>query len=309
MWLRKRSPVKKNRRVKKDRLLFWIVTGMSGAGKSHAINCFEDFGFFCVDNLPVALLPKMAELCTRSGDQLHRVALGIDVREGSFLHDLYDTLARLKKDGVDCRIVFLDADDKTLYRRFSETRRRHPLGKSVREGVREERKRLLKLKEMAHRIIDTSNLTLSELKENVSGMLELRRTDEMQLGVISFGYKYGLPADVDIIWDVRFLPNPNYVPRFKNKTGQMPAVRRYVLSNPLAQHFEKKFFSLLLESLPHYMREGKSYLTVAIGCTGGRHRSVAIAEALKDYLSTHKFKARVHHRDIDMANPHSGERP
>jgi RNase adapter protein RapZ len=301
--------VKKNRRSPKERLLFWIVTGMSGAGKSHAIKCFEDFGFFCVDNLPVTLLPRMAELCIRSGGPLHRVALGIDVREGSFLHDLYDTITKLKKDGVDCRIVFLDADDNTLYRRFSETRRRHPLGKSVREGVREERKRLLKLKEMAHKIIDTSSLTLSELKETVSGLLAVRRADEMQLGVISFGYKYGLPTDVDIIWDVRFLPNPNYIRKLHKKTGQNPAVRRYVLSNPLAQHFEKKFFSLLLESLPHYMREGKSYLTVAIGCTGGRHRSVVMAEALKEYLSLHRFKARVHHRDIDMANPRTGEHP
>jgi len=285
----------------KDRLLFWIVTGMSGAGKSHAINCFEDFGFFCVDNLPVALLPRMADLCVRSGGPLHRVALGIDVREGTFLHDFHDTLANLKKDGVDCRIVFLDADDKTLFRRFSETRRRHPLGKSVREGVREERHRLLKIKEMAHKIVDTSNMTLSELKETVSGLLDVRQANEMQLGVISFGYKYGLPADVDIIWDVRFLPNPNYVRKLHRRTGQDPAVRHYVLSNPLAQHFQRKFFSLLLESLPHYMREGKSYLTVAVGCTGGRHRSVVMAESLKEYLSGHGFKVRVHHRDIDHA--------
>src|SRR5882672_4123441 len=231
----------KKRRSGKDRLLFWIVTGMSGAGKSHVINCFEDFGFFCVDNLPVALLPRMAELSTRAGRPLHRVALGIDVREGSFLHDLYDTLATLKKNGVDCRIVLLDADDKTLYRRFSETRRRHPLGKSVREGVREERHRLLKIKEMAHKIIDTSNMTLSELKETVSGLLDVRRADEMQLGVISFGYKYGLPVDVDIVWDVRFLPNPNYVQRLRRHTGQDRAVRHFVLSNPIAQHFQKRF--------------------------------------------------------------------
>src|SRR5436189_2805537 len=172
--------------MKKEPVLFWIVTGMSGAGKSQTINCFEDFGFFCVDNLPVALLPRMGELCMRSDRPLHRVALGIDVREGSFLHDLYDTITRLKRDGVDCRIVFLDADDKTLYRRFSETRRRHPLGKSVREGIREERRRLLKIKEMAHKIIDSSAMTLSELKETVSGLLDVRRANEMQLGVISF---------------------------------------------------------------------------------------------------------------------------
>src|SRR3954471_12153385 len=229
----------KNRRPKRDRLLFWIVTGMSGAGKSQAINCFEDFGFFCVDNLPVALLPRMAELSVRSGGPLNRVALGIDVREGTFLHQLCDTIARLKIDGVDCRIVFLDADDKSLYRRFSETRRRHPLGKSVREGVHEERKRLLKIKEMAHKIIDTTNMTLSELKEQVSSLLALRRADEMQLGVISFGFKYGLPVDVDLVWDVRFLPNPNYIPKLKPHTGQDKAVRDYVQANPIAQQFEK----------------------------------------------------------------------
>ncbi len=274
---------------------------MSGAGKSQAINCFEDFGFFCVDNLPLALLPKMADLSKRPDSPMHRIAMGIDVREGTFLRDFHQTLDNLKKDGVDCRIVFLDADDKTLYRRFSETRRRHPLGKSVREGVREERKRLVKIKEMAHKIIDTSNMTLAELKETVSGLLDVRRANEMQLGVISFGYKYGLPADVDIIWDVRFLPNPNYVQRLRRHTGQESAVRRYVLSNPLAQYFQKKFFNLVLESLPHYMREGKSYLTVAVGCTGGRHRSVVMAEALKEFLSLHKFKVRVHHRDVDNA--------
>jgi UPF0042 nucleotide-binding protein len=286
---------------KKDRLLFWIVTGMSGAGKSQAINCFEDFGFFCVDNLPIALVPRMADMCLRGEGPLQRVALGIDVREGSFLSDLHATIETLKEDGVDCRIVFLDADDKTLYRRFSETRRRHPLGKSVREGVQEERKRLIKIKEMAHKIIDTSNMTLSELKEQVSGLLALRRADEMQLGVISFGYKYGLPVDVDLVWDVRFLPNPNYIPKLKPLTGQDKGVRDYVLSNPIAQQFEKKFFGLVLDSLPHYMREGKSYLTVAIGCTGGRHRSVVMAEAMKEFLSQHNFKVRVHHRDIDHA--------
>lgn len=287
--------------VKKEKVLFWIVTGMSGAGKSQAINCFEDFGFFCVDNLPVALLPRMAELCAQSGRPLRRVALGIDIRERGFLHDFFTIIHNLKRSKVDCRIVFLDADDKTLFRRFSETRRRHPLGKSVREGVSEERRRLLHIKEHADKIVDTSAMTLSELKESVSGLLAVRQTYEMQLGVVSFGYKYGLPVDVDIVWDVRFLPNPNYVPRLRSRTGQQPAVRRYVLSNPLAQRFEKTFFKLILESLPYYVREGKSYLTVAVGCTGGRHRSVVIAEALQGFLTGHGFKVRVHHRDIDHA--------
>jgi UPF0042 nucleotide-binding protein len=285
--------------MKKERVLFWIVTGMSGAGKSQAINCFEDFGFFCVDNLPVALLPKMADLCAKSGRPMQRVALGIDIREGGFLRGLFRTIDDLKAEGVDCRIIFLDADDKTLFRRFSETRRRHPLGGSVREGVAEERKRLIKIKELADKIIDTSNLNLSELKKVLSGLLEVRRSNEMQLSVISFGYKYGLPSDVDIVWDVRFLPNPNYVPRLQMKNGLSSGVRNYVLSMPQSQHFQRRFFNMILESLPHYVREGKSYLSIAIGCTGGRHRSVVIAEELKNFLSDHGFHVRVYHRDME----------
>jgi UPF0042 nucleotide-binding protein len=287
--------------VSKERIAFWIVTGMSGAGKTQAINNFEDFGFFCVDNLPVALLPKMAELCSQSGRSLKRVALGIDIREGGFLRDFYDALKHLKKKGVQTRIIFLDADDRTLFRRFSETRRRHPLGQDVRAGVREERHRLMKIKELADKIIDTSNLTQSELKEILSSLLDIRRSQEMQVSVLSFGYKYGLPVDVDIVWDVRFLPNPNYVQRLRYQDGRDAAVRRYVLATPQAQHFQHRFFSLLLESLPQYVREGKSYLSVAIGCTGGHHRSVVIAEALKDYLAKHGYKVRLQHRDVEHA--------
>lgn len=279
---------------------------MSGAGKSQAIHCFEDFGFFCVDNLPVALLPRMAELCSQGGRLLRQVALGIDIREGGFLRDFFETMERLKRGGVDCRIIFLDADDGTLYRRFSETRRRHPLGRGVREGVREERRQLLKIKELADKIIDTSHLTQSELKEILAGLLEIRRSNEMQVMVLSFGYKFGLPVDVDIVWDVRFLPNPNYVQSLRHKTGQEAAVRRYVLSTPQAQHFLSTFSSLLSESLPHYVREGKSYLSVAIGCTGGRHRSVVIADALKEYLDKHGYKARVLHRDVEQGKGGEG---
>lgn len=284
---------------KREKVIFWIVTGMSGAGKSQTINCFEDFGFFCVDNLPVALLPKMAELCAQSGKPLARVALGIDIREGGFLRDFREIVSTLKKQNVDCRIVFMDTDDKTLFRRFSETRRRHPLGTSVREGIVEERKRLTKIKEIADKIIDTSNMTLSDLKQTLSSLLERRRSNEMQLSVLSFGYKYGLPADVDIIWDCRFMPNPNYKAHLREKTGRDAAVKRYVMAQPQAQIFSKKFFSLIAESLPHYIQEGKSYLTIAIGCTGGRHRSVVMADALRNHLAQHGFKVRVQHRDID----------
>jgi len=286
--------------MKKDKVLFWIVTGMSGAGKSQTINCFEDFGFYCVDNIPMALLPKMAELCSQSGRPLQRIALGIDIREGGFLRDFLGTVELLKKQGVDCKIVFLDADDRSLLRRFSETRRRHPLGTSVQEGVKEERRSLLKIKELADKIIDTSNLNLSELKQRILELLDSRNEHhDMQLSVISFGYKYGLPVDADLVWDVRFMPNPNYKQSMRDKTGRDAAVRRYVLETPQAKRFGKKFFSLMTESLPHYIQEGKSYLTIAIGCTGGRHRSVVMAEALAEHLSKRAYRTRVHHRDID----------
>lgn len=286
--------------MKKEQVLFWIVTGMSGAGKSQTIDCFEDFGFFCVDNIPLALLPKMAELCSQSGRPLARVALGIDIREGGFLRHFLGSIEELKKQGVDCKIVFLDADDRTLLRRFSETRRRHPLGTSVSVGIKTERHRLLKIKELADKIIDTTNFTLADLKQRILELLDARgESSEMRLSVVSFGYKYGLPVDADVVWDVRFMPNPNYLPALRSKTGRDAPVRRFVLGTPQAKRFGKKFFSIMADTLPHYVREGKSYLTIAIGCTGGRHRSVVMAEALANYLKKRGLRVRVHHRDVD----------
>ncbi len=284
---------------KKPAVLFWIVTGMSGAGKSQCINCFEDFGFFCVDNLPVALLPKMADLCAQSGRPMARVALGIDIREGGFLRDFAQTILKLKTHGVDCRILFLDADDKTLMRRFSETRRRHPLGLSVREGIHEERRQLLKIKERADKIIETSSFTLSDLKRMLSGLLERRQASDLQISVVSFGYKYGLPADADLVWDVRFMPNPNYEEALRPKTGNDSPVKRFVMKTPQAREFSQRYFHLVQDSLPHYIREGKSYLTIAIGCTGGRHRSVVMANSLKEFLMHEGFPVTVHHRDVE----------
>jgi len=285
--------------MKKQRIQFWIVTGLSGAGKSQTINCFEDFGFFCVDNLPVALMPKMAELCAASGRPLQHVALGIDIREGGFLRDFFDTVESIRKLGVDCRILFLDSDDKTLIRRFSETRRRHPLGTSVRRGVEEERRRLLKIKEHANKIIDTSAMTLSDLKQTIARILKTPAAkQDMHISVLSFGFKYGLPVESDLVWDVRFMPNPNYIDGLREKTGLDRAVKRYVLNTPQAMRFGSKFFALVVKSLPHYVKEGKSYLTIGIGCTGGRHRSVVMAEQLSEYLTRHGVHVDVHHRDI-----------
>jgi len=285
--------------MKKKNIDFWIVTGLSGAGKSQTINCFEDFGFFCVDNLPVALMPKMVELCSSSGRPLQRVALGIDIREGGFLKDFFETVESVRKQGVNCRILFLDADDRSLFRRFSETRRRHPLGVSVRKGVKEERRRLLKIKEHANKIIDTSAMTLSDLKLAIARLLKAPAArQDMHISVQSFGFKYGLPVESVLVWDVRFMPNPNYIDGLREKTGLDRAVKRYVMRTPQAVRFGKKFFALVFNSLPHYAKEGKSYLTIAIGCTGGRHRSVVMAEAMVEHLTRKGILADVHHRDI-----------
>lgn len=285
-------------RRERPRAQFFVITGMSGAGKSQAIHCLEDLGFFCIDNLPIGMLPKLAELCAQSGGRLRRIALGIDIREGTFLKELFIALGELEERGVDHRIVFLDADERTLLRRFSETRRRHPLGKRIEEGIQEERRLLQEIKAAADQVIDTSTLTIAELRDRLSNMLAVGRPHEMALTLVSFGYKYGLPLDADIIWDVRFLPNPNYVPRLKPKTGQSPMVQRYLTAQGLTRQFQRRFFALLRTLLPAYTREGKSYLTIAVGCTGGRHRSVAIVEWLGRFLEGQGYPVKTIHRDL-----------
>ncbi len=276
----------------------FIITGISGAGKSQALKAFEDFGFFCVDNLPLALLDRFADLLLQS-PHLQRVALGMDIREGRFLSGLPETLRRLKARGVDHRVLFLDASDVAVIQRFSETRHRHPLGLKVAEAVREERKRLLPIKEIADKVIDTSHLTLGELKEKLSEALGLRRAREMVLSVVSFGYKYGLPMDADIVMDVRFLPNPNYVARLRRLTGLHAGVRRHILSQPSTRRFLDDYERLIRRLLPHYVREGKSYLTIAVGCTGGRHRSVFIAHDLARRLRKSGQPVQEFHRDVN----------
>ncbi|MBI4056937.1 MAG: RNase adapter RapZ [Elusimicrobia bacterium] len=271
---------------------------MSGAGKSQALKCFEDFGFFCVDNLPVALLPRFAELLEGSR-HLDRVALGIDIREGEFLKSISQHLELLRRRGLEYQILFFDASDAVLLRRFSETRHRHPLGKKLVRAIRNERKKLFEIKGMADKVVDTTSLTLGELKEILSGVLRLTRTQDMSLSVISFGYKFGLPMDADLVMDVRFLPNPNYHKELKNKTGEHLAVQRYILSQGGAKEFLTTYTRLLQELLPLYIREGKSYLTLAIGCTGGHHRSVFVAEYLAKELRKGGYAVGLFHRDID----------
>lgn len=280
----------------KTRRLF-IITGISGAGKSQALKCFEDLGFFCVDNLPLALLDEFSELLPKSR-AMKDVALGIDIREGEFLKEFPRSLERLRKKGLRCRIIFLDASDPVVIQRFSETRHRHPLGKTVTASIREERRALTEIKGLADKIIDTSDLTLGELKEKLSAALELKTSNEMSLSVVSFGYKYGLPLDADLVMDVRFLPNPNYVPRLKPKTGLDKGVQRHVLASPFCREFLKSYAALVTSLLPRYVREGKSYLTVAVGCTGGRHRSVFVAHHLAQTLVRSGYRAVEYHRDI-----------
>ena len=280
-----------------DKKVF-IITGVSGAGKSQALKAFEDFGFFCVDNLPVALLDHFADLLIKS-PHMRRVALGMDIREGRFLEGLPAILRRLKDRGIDRRVLFLDATDAAVIQRFSETRHKHPLGMKVSDAIKEERRRLLPIKEIADKVIDTTSMTLGELKESLSETLELTRTREMTLSIVSFGYKYGIPLDADIVMDVRFLPNPNYVPKLRRLTGLQTGVQRYILNQPAARKFLEGYLKLITSLLPHYVREGKTYLTLAIGCTGGRHRSVFITHYLARKLRGSGHPIQEFHRDIN----------
>lgn len=284
-----KSPKKKGK--------IFIITGMSGAGKSQALKSFEDLGFYCIDNLPISLIPEFAVLV---GDRryLKNVALGIDIREGRFFKDFIRTLDNLGKLGLDYKIIFLDATDEALMQRFSETRHRHPLGKNIAAAVKEERRLLTDLKARANKVIDTTKLTLGELKEVLSAALELKRTAEMKLSVISFGYKYGIPLDADIVMDVRFLPNPYYVPSLRKKTGLDAPIGAYLRRQPGFKSFLKSYSEQIRALLPLYIKEGKSYLTIAIGCTGGKHRSVYIAGELAKQLAAGGFSVSEYHRDI-----------
>ena len=281
---------------------FMVVTGLSGSGKTHAIHALEDLGYFCVDNLPTQLIPTFAELCTQSEARLERVAIVVDVRERGFLTQFPPIYRRLRglRD-VDAKLIFLEATRSALVRRFSETRRPHPLARdrSVAEGIDEERKKMLDIRAMADVILDTSNLTVHELRD-VFGRItrdEGARAD-MVVNLLSFGYKHGAPTEADLVFDVRCLPHPHFVDRLRHLTGRDPKVVRFMRKHPVTQDFIDRLTSFLQFALPHYVTEGKSYLTIAIGCTGGQHRSVMIAEALKRTLGhTPGVKLRVKHRD------------
>ncbi|OGR95615.1 MAG: RNase adaptor protein RapZ [Elusimicrobia bacterium RBG_16_66_12] len=277
----------------------FIITGVSGAGKSQALKVFEDFGYFCVDNLPIALVDQFADF-VRSSPSMTRVALGMDVREGKLLALMPRLLREIKSRGLRVSVLFLDAADASIVHRFSETRHRHPLGGKIAEAVKVERRLLVPIKGVADKTIDTTHLTLGELKEKISETLGLTRTHEMTLQVVSFGYKHGIPIDADIVMDVRFLPNPHYVSGLRKLTGLDEKVRQYILAQPIARRFLKDWLHLIEELLPYYVSEGKSYLTIAIGCTGGRHRSVFCTRWLSQHLRSSGHPIQEFHRDVSL---------
>jgi UPF0042 nucleotide-binding protein len=280
-----------------------IITGLSGSGKTNAARALEDIGWFCVDNLPSALIPRFAEMLHGS-DDLHRSALVVDMREREFLKQFPHVFRQLRGKGVAVSLLFLEADEKALVRRFSETRRPHPLAinQPAIEGIREEREALRPIRKMADMILDTSDYTVHGLRDYIKEHYDVRdQAAPLVLGVMSFGYKYGVPSEADLVFDVRFLPNPNFVPRLKPLTGGDPAVVRYMKRQEDTDSFLNKLHSFLDYVLPRYVREGKSYLTVGIGCTGGRHRSVMIANELATYLGAKGFPVRVRHRDLRQA--------
>ena len=282
---------------------FVVLTGLSGSGKSQAIRALEDLGYFCVDNLPIALLPMLAELTLRAGTEISRAAVVVDIREGRMLEEFPRVLRRLRATRrLNPVLIFLTASDQALVRRFSETRRPHPLApdRSAAEGIREERQLMKPLRRLADYVVDTSGMTVHELR-HVFRNVETGRAPGSQLVVtiLSFGFKHGIPVDSDLLFDVRFLPNPHFIPKLRAHTGRDREVRAFLEKSDATGEFLKHTLNLLRFLIPQYVTEGKSYLTIGIGCTGGRHRSVMIAEALKKGLGGLKgVQTRVRHRDI-----------
>lgn len=291
--------------AKKTIRQFVVITGLSGSGKGSVLKAFEDLGYYCVDNLPIDLIPKFAELCHLPNSRIERAAVVADIREGEALSQLPAMYQSLDRKNTKISLVFLESSDHALVRRFGETRRPHPLGRdlAVREGVRLERMLLKPMRKLADVVIDSTRMNVHELRDFVQlrfGGLKARGT--VFISVISFGFRFGVPADAELVFDVRFLPNPNYIPRLKNKTGRENAVQRFMDSYPQTKEFMDRLMDFILYLLPHYMREGKSYLTIAVGCTGGRHRSVALAERLGDALDKEGYKTKIVHRDIGHAS-------
>ena len=282
---------------------FIIITGLSGAGKGLATSHFEDFGFFCADNLPPALIPMLAELCARGG--VGRVAVVVDVRGGTFFNDLHQSLTQLRAQGVAYKILFLDADDDSLIARFKETRRRHPFSEEysdLREAIAAEREALSEMREQADKIVNTGHVTPRELREEIQKtFLEASDATQMQVRVESFGFKHSAPGDADLLFDVRFLPNPNYDRVIGHLDGHCAPVIEYVMRESVTQEFLAKLSDFIFFCLPQFEKEGKAYLTIVIGCTGGRHRSVVLSNWLAERLREKEYRVHVRHRDLERS--------
>ncbi|WHH60475.1 RNase adapter RapZ [Petroclostridium sp. X23] len=284
---------------------FVIITGMSGAGKSQTIRCMEDLGYYCIDNMPPALMPKFAEICFQSQGKIEKVALVIDIRGGDLFSELFNGLDALRDAGYTYEILFLEASDEVLIKRYKETRRKHPLAVEGRvvEAVEAERKLLENVRKRADHIIDTSNLLPRQLKEQLNDIfIQGKQYQGIIITILSFGFKYGIPLDSDLVFDVRFLPNPYYISTLKQHTGLNNDVKDYVLKWPQATEFLNKLEDMMDFLIPHYIEEGKSQLVVSIGCTGGKHRSVTIAEALGKYLVEKNHRVVMSHRDAEKDN-------
>ncbi len=281
---------------------FLIVTGMSGSGKSGAVNVLEDIGYYCIDNIPPQLIPKFAEICINNG-QMQKVAIVTDIRGGELFFELDEGLNYLKNNNLDTSILFLDASDEVLIKRYKETRRRHPLDEqshgSLQRAINTEREVLASVREHADYYIDTSDLSMGQLKETVYSLFLDNPNESMVVKVMSFGFKYGISREADLVFDVRCLPNPFYIPELKQHTGLESCVRDYVLSFDQSKELEKKLKDMLDFLIPLYIHEGKSQLVIAFGCTGGKHRSVTFAETIYKHLVDKNMRCRISHRDIN----------
>jgi len=288
---------------------FIVITGISGAGKSLVANYLEDLGFFCVDNLPPSLIPKFAEVCFQSRGKMDKVALVIDIRGGELFNDLFPALETLREGGFNYEILFMEASDNVLIKRYKESRRTHPLAPEGRliKGINEEREMLKKVKEKADHIIDTSNLTPRQLREEIVRIIDEEKTYKgIIINIMSFGFKYGIPIDCDLVFDVRFIPNPYYINSMKKLTGRSEIVKNYVLKFEETNRFLDKLTDMLDFLIPNYVKEGKASLVIGIGCTGGRHRSVVIADELYQRLIEKQHSVIIDHRDIEKDNRGAG---
>ena len=282
-----------------------IITGLSGSGKSMAIDALEDVGYFCVDNLPVLLLPKFLELRSDGVSEIQKLAFGMDLRQKEFVKNYQEIFHLLRKEGYRFVVLFLEGSEEVLLKRYSETRRQHPIanGANLVDRIRSEKRQLKGLKEMADKIIDTSNLTVHQLKDVIiQHALQGVRVERMRISVLSFGFKYGVPLEADLLIDVRFIPNPYFIPELKKLDGKDKRVKQFVTKWAETQTFFGKYFALLEYLLPLYEREGKSYLNIAVGCTGGRHRSVTVAEKIFEHLKEEKRELTLKHRDIELSD-------